>query len=70
MRRSVGTRCCSASGMAVDIDNGVRGRRTDASGKPNMLLDLGIFLRPVILAPLIACIPFANRAHAEPIPSG
>ena len=29
-----------------------------------------MLLRLVILAPLIACIPFANRAHAEPIPSG
>jgi hypothetical protein len=56
--------------MAVDIDNGARGRRPDASGKPNMLLDSRIFLRLVILALLIACIPFANRAHAEPIPSG
>lgn len=70
MRRSVRTRCCSASGMAVYIDNGVRGRRPDASGKPSMLLDSRTLLRLVILAPLIACIPFANRAHAEPIPSG
>jgi hypothetical protein len=35
-----------------------------------MLLDSRILLRLVILAPLVAGIPFANRAHADPIPSG